>query len=599
MSFARLVVAGFCLTVGTAVSAASAALADSPSTFLREQAGSAVNWQLWDAGLVKRAHDEGRPVYVFAGSILNELSRATIRQTFNNADVAAYLNANFLCVLVDRDEQPDVAAAILQFLRTIKQQDGWPAHLWLTPEMQPFEGAGYLPPSEEWGKPGFLKVARQALDAWAGDPKTCRARAADAVAMMNSPGEPPTAGSGPAPKLATQLADGATAWRGTYDEANAGFGQAPKGTEPELLRFLLRQSPADRDAALATLRAIVNGAVRDPLDGGFFSRATDAAWRVPYFQKILADQARMALACLDAAQVSGDATLAQAARGALDYALTRLALPAGGFAAAEDGTTDETASYYTWTAAEIDTLLGPDAAAFKKAYAVLPEGNVSADDDPSAHFKGKNILRRATLPGDAAAETALASALGRLRTARDGRLAPRRYDRATAGAHGLMLAALSRAGAQLGEPRYLKAAAQLFALVQKDFVVGPAGDVRRMRAPSAPAAPADYAALALGCREFARTGKQAEAGALATLLLARAGGVFFDSVHGAYFATPATLPPGLVVRPPAAGDVPAAETLALLAGAPPDQAAALAKTLAASLDAGTPAPGDVLLALSQ
>jgi uncharacterized protein YyaL (SSP411 family) len=599
MTLFRFALASSVLAGALTASAASPGLAGSPSAFVRSQAASPVDWQSWDAAMVKRAAAEGRPVYLFVGSFLSELSRATGRQTFANPDVAAFLNTSFLCVLVDRDEQPDVAACVLHYLRTVKQQDGWPAHVWLTPELQPFDGAGYLPPSEEWGKPGFLKVARQAHDSWVASPKSCRAQAAEAASLMSAPPEMPPPASGPAPKLEARLADAAAAWRATYDEANAGFGQAPKSPEPELLRFLLRQSPADRDAALATLRAVINGAARDPLDGGFSPRVTDAAWHLPYFQKTLTDQARITLACLDAARVSGDAAFARAARGALDYALGRLARADGGLAAAEDATADETAGYVSWTAAEIDALLGPDAAAFKKAYAVLPDGNVSADDDPAGHLHGRNILRRATPAGDTAAEAALAAAAGRLRTARDKRPLPQLNERATAGAHGLMLAALARAGAQLDEPRYLKAAAQILAVVQKDFVASAEGDLRRMPNSLTAAAPADYAAVALGCREFARTGKHADAEALANRLLARAGALFFDSVQGRYLATPATLPPGLFVRAPAAGDPPAAECLALMAGVPAEQATALAKTLAASLEGGSPAPGDVLLALSQ
>jgi uncharacterized protein YyaL (SSP411 family) len=266
MKFPRFALAGLCLALGVRIPAAPSALSGSASVFLREQAASPVNWQPWDPALVQRAKDEGRPVYVFAGSFLSELSRATCRQTFANAEVAEFLNSNFICVLVDRDEQPAVAAAIQHFLRTIKQQDGWPAHLWLTPELQPYEGAGYLPPSEEWGKPSFLKVARQAREAWAGDPKACRARAADAVAMMKSPPDTSPPSSGPAPKIETQLTDAAAAWHATFDEANAGFGQAPKGAEPELLRFLLRQ---------AARRRILPACDRCGLAAAVFSKSAD------------------------------------------------------------------------------------------------------------------------------------------------------------------------------------------------------------------------------------------------------------------------------------------------------------------------------------
>ena len=321
------------LALGTIAPARAdnASLSAAESAFVREQAGSAIHWQRWDQAVLQRARKEGRPVYVFIGSFLSELSRATGRQSFTNPDVVALLNDNFLCILVDREEQPDVAACAQHYIHTVKQLDGWPAHLWLTPELLPFEGASYLPPTEEWGKPSFLKIARQARDTWAAGPAPCRTQAAQAVAQLANPFPPGLPRSDKSP---ARLAAAAATWRETFDAAHGGFGSPPKAPEPELLRFLLRQTPADRDAALTTLRAITAGAIQDPLDGGCFERATDPAWRLPYFQKTLALQARLALALLDAARISGDPALATAARGPLDYALARLALPDGGFAAA-------------------------------------------------------------------------------------------------------------------------------------------------------------------------------------------------------------------------------------------------------------------------
>jgi hypothetical protein len=223
---------------------------------------------------------------------------------------------------------------------------------------------------------------------------------------------------------------------------------------------------------------------------------------------------------------------------------------------------------------------------------------VSADDDLAGQFRGKNFLFRATPPGDAAAESRLAASMHRLLTARDRRPMPSRDTHATAGAHGLMLAALARAGAQLNNPGYLAAAARTFAIVSKQFVVSADGDVRRLSGSEAPGAPADYGALALGCREFAKAAKRADANALADRLLARAGRVYFDPARGVYFASAATLPPGIFARVPADDDPPGAAALALMAGAPAEQAAALTRTLAASLNGDTN-PGDVLLALAR
>ncbi len=572
--------------------AASPLLASSVSAFLREQAASPVDWQPWSAEVLQQAKAANRPVYVFLGSSLNELTRATGRQTFANADTVKFLNAHFLCVIVDRDEHPDVAAYAQYYLRTVKQLSGWPAHLWLTPELQPYEGASYLPPSEEWGKVSFIKVAQQAQEAWGTNAAGCRTRAAEAVARLAAPFPPLPAGGVPPEKLPAGLAAAATAWHATFDAEHGGFSEPPKYLEPELLRFLLHQSPADRGAALTTLRALATSAMRDPLDGGFFHNATDARWNLPYQQKLLADQARLVPAFLEAAQGDDARTFALVVRGLLDYSLNRLALPDGTFAAAEDATGEQFAGYYAWTESEIDSVLGTAAAAFKKAHGVETAGNVAVDDDPAAVFKGKNVLRSAADNDPAAAAKLLA--------AREHRPAPLRDERATAGTHGLLLAALAQAGAQLGEPRYLAAAARLFDTVKKDFLATPEGDLRRWSGSTVPAAPADYAALALGCREFARAAKRPDADALATKLLARAGSEFFDPASGRYYATPAALPVGISVRPPAGNDAPIAESLALQAGVPPEESKAITAALATMLDdPNTPAPGDVLLALAK
>jgi uncharacterized protein YyaL (SSP411 family) len=580
------------LALGARGFAASPQLASSASAFVREQAGSPIDWQPWSAATLQRAKEANRPVYVFLGSFLSELSRATCRQTFANADTTAFLNAHFFCIMVDREEQADVAAYAQHYLRTVKQLNGWPAHLWLTPELQPFEGASYLPPSEEWGKASFFKIAQQAQETWAASPAGCRARSAEAVTRLAAPFPPLPAGGSPPEKLKTGLTGAADAWRASFDAAHGGFSEPPKNPEPELLRFLLHQSPADREAALTTLRKLTTSALRDPLDGGFFHNATDARWNVPYPQKTLADQARLALAFLEAVQGDDAKTFAPVVRGALDFALTRLARPDGTFAAAEDATAEEFAGYYAWTEKEIDTVLGPDAAAFKPGHGVEAAGNVSADDDLAGTYHGKNLLRSA-----AANDAALAA---KLLAARGQRPAPPRDDGATAGAHGLLLAALSRAGAQLNEPRYLTAGGYLLDAVKKEFLLTKDGDLRRLRGSAAPASPADYAALAYGCREFARAAKSADADALATQLLAKAGSQFFAPASGRYYATPATLPAGIAARPPAGNDAPIAESLALLAGVPPEQAKAITAALVAMLDdPNTPAPGDVLLALSQ
>ncbi len=324
-------------------------LAGSPSAFVRAQAASAVQWHGWSDATLAEAKASKRSIYVFIGSPLSELTRATIAQSFAQPKTVAWMNESFYCIFVDADAQPDVAAYGQHYIRSIKQLRGAPVHLWLTSDLQVYDGANYLPPSEEWGKPGFLKAARSALDTWQAGQGRAQALAAEALDLMKVP---PLKGAGPVDATA-KLAAAAKAWVATIDPVNGGFGTAPKQPEPELIRFLLtRPDAASRDAALNAARALVKGALRDPVDGGFYRRCIDEEWKEPYRQKTLLDQARIALALFDAADVLDaanalkdvkDDSLRRAAIGALDFALKELKNPDGTFASALDGTLEENA----------------------------------------------------------------------------------------------------------------------------------------------------------------------------------------------------------------------------------------------------------------
>lgn len=316
-------------------------LASSPSEFVRAQASSGVQWHAWNDSTLAAAKEQKLSVYVFIGTPLSELTRATINQTFTSPKTVEWLNQNFFCIFVDGDARPDLAAYGQHYIRSLKQLQGSPVHLWLTPDLQLYDGANYLPPTEEWGKPGFLKAARSALDTWTGDPARARRLAAEALEMMHVP---PLDADAPADATA-KLAAAAKAWIAAIDPVNGGFGAAPKQPEPEVIRFLLqRGDAASRDAALNAARALVKGACRDAVDGGFYRRCIDEAWKEPYYQKTLLDQARIALALFDAADAAKDESLRAAAEGALEFAVTALRRPDGMFVAALDGTLEENPS---------------------------------------------------------------------------------------------------------------------------------------------------------------------------------------------------------------------------------------------------------------
>jgi uncharacterized protein YyaL (SSP411 family) len=562
------------------------------SAFIKGFVDSPVDWMPWGQAAMDRAKAEQRPVFLFIGSFTNELSGAMRRQSFSNPKNADWLNKQFVCVVVDRDERPDVAALFQSYVNNLKQMNGWPINVWLTPEFQPFEGATYLSPSEDWGAPGFLKLANQAKTAWETDPAACRKRALDSVAQLVAPSQASKAPAWNLQKCRSQLIAAAAAWEATFDAAQGGFGDLPKAPEPELVRFMLLESPIDRDSAFKTLRAIASSAVRDPLDGGFFRHATDAAWHIPYPQKTLADQARIAVAFLDAAVGPDAKSFRQCARGALDFALTRLANADGTYASAEDATGDAYSGYYAWTEAEIDAALGTESATFKDAHGVLPDGNVAAGDDPSATYAHKNLLR--SLAETTPAQESYAATLLAIR---DKRVAPPRDERATAAEHGLFLYALARAGAQLRDPKYVEAAGRLMATIRTTFVEAPDGTIRRLRDSDIPGEAEDYVSLSLGCREYGRATKDADSVKLTNALLVQLASRYFDPASNAYFGAPAASGPGFFMRPMAVGDPPAAESMALPARAV--HATAIAAQLSESLDESSlQAPGDQLLGLA-
>lgn len=606
-STSRLVLA-LLLSAGTSIATAAPLLEQEPSALLQSQAASPVEWSPWSEAALQRAQREQKPVFVAVGVFVSELSRAMARQTFTNADVGALLNENFVCILVDAKERPEVAALYQNYLQAAKQVSGPPMNLWLTPELKPFEGANYLPPTEEWGKEGFITVSKRVASAWKTDPAAQQRKGDEAVATVEAAQPQGAAPAFDAAQAEALLKESGDFWRARFDAANGGFGEAPKHAEPELLRFLLARDDT-RDMAVKTLPMLVDGALRDPLDGGFFRYVVDPEGRQPYFQKLLVDQPRLALALLDAARVTGETRYADAARGALHYALDRLALPGGDFSAAEDVSSEAATNGYFWTLAELRDALGESAATeFARIHGVTEAGNIPEDAFPGLTTKGKNLLRRAEPIPAAGVEKDVSEAAAKLRAIRDQRVTALRDDGAPSGTHGLLLTALARAGAELKDTKF-SAAAKAEAAFIRERLVDKNGGLLRLAGRAVPASPADTALVIEGLRTYAALTKDAKAEQLAMDLLRTGNAQFLDATAGRYFAVPAGAP-GFWARvyspTPSAGEPPSAEPAMLSAlvvtpaqdAATKDLVAQLLRTVAADIQNSPEAPrGDLLLAL--
>lgn len=569
-------------------SAAADALKTSASSVLRAHAANPVDWMPWGDAAFDRAKREDRPIFLVVGVSNSELSAAMNRQTFSNPDVAAFLNETYVCVLVDRDEFPAVAAQGQAYVRAMKQLSGWPLNLWLTPELLPIEGATYLPPSEEWGKEGFLNVAKRVAAAWESDAAFAREDARHAIRMIEEFEAPLSLEPFRVGQVRTSLKGSAAAWLGQSDSDHGGFGESPRHPEPEMLRFLLRADPATRRGAADNLRGMLASALRDPIDGGFFRYTTDAAAHMPYFQKRLIDQARIILALLDAQQLAPDPQFDAAARAAINYVLDRLSTKSGLYSAGEDATGERTA-FHVWTWDELRAAIGKEAADFATAHNAKPDGNVAPEDDPASTYLGVNILSGAPDPR-------WSKAIAKLREARDRRPAPVLDGNVIAADQGLLLLALARAGTELKETRYTEAARSLAEAMRGTLLQADTGELLRLAGSQAPAGPADYAAVALGLRALGN----ADARALADRVLRVADERFLDRESGVVFTTPTDLPRGIWLRLAAPASIPgdtiAAAPLRLLAGEPHVESVA-AQLATQHRDPALPASGDLLLAL--
>jgi uncharacterized protein YyaL (SSP411 family) len=454
-------------------------LANEQSPYLLQHANNPVDWYPWGPEAFAAARASGKPIFLSIGYATCHWCHVMERESFENEGVARVLNDLFVSIKVDREERPDVDRVYMTFVQATTGSGGWPMSVWLTPELQPFYGGTYFPPSAQWGRPGFVDVLAEIGRAWREDRLNVVKSAAEIVdrlsQMARGQDQPKVAGESALTRTFQQFQQ-------SFDTRRGGFGDAPKFPRPSELLFLLRESARTGDDAglkmvAQTLRAMALGGMRDHIGGGFHRYSVDGSWRVPHFEKMLYDQAQIVLACLEAAQAAHDPFFAQIAEDTLQYVRRDMTDARGGFYSAEDadslphdlkpsgpktqdpGPTPHKVegAFYVWTADEIKTHLGEDAAIFAARYGILPHGN--APFDPQHEFVNKNLLYTAQSIADIAKATGktpieVAESLLRSRQilfdTRKLRPKPQLDDKVLTAWNGLMIAAFSRASRVLG-----------------------------------------------------------------------------------------------------------------------------------------------------
>ncbi len=485
------------------------------SPYLLQHAHNPVQWYAWKPEALEKARREQKPILVSIGYSTCHWCHVMERESFENPDIAAFMNEHFVNIKVDREERPDLDAIYMEACQILTGSGGWPLNCFLTPDGRPFYAGTYYPPRPAYNRPSWLQVLQHLSNAWESQRDAVFEQAEKLLEHILRQddiliGKPehniasPFGPAGPGGALETIFYQ----MRDRFDRLEGGFGGAPKFPSTMAIRYLLsdywfsgRQEALDH--ALLSLDKMIHGGIYDQLGGGFARYATDRAWLVPHFEKMLYDNALLVALLAEAVKLlQSDAELAHthAARlemyretleETLDYVAREMTDPAGGFYAAQDADSEGVeGKFFVWGKAEIDAALGEESPLFCGFYGVTAEGN----------WEHSNILWRAQ--GDygtyAAAQgldvqelkNRLAACRRRLFHLRAERVWPGLDDKVLLGWNALMVSAYAAAFTATGQAAYQTAAQRALDFILAHFDDGAGGLLHTWNAGKA-----QYAAL--------------------------------------------------------------------------------------------------------
>ena len=493
------------------------------SPYLLQHADNPVAWRPWGPAALALARRENKPIFLSIGYSTCHWCHVMAHESFEQEEVAALLNRAFVPIKVDREERPDVDAVYMAACVALTGAGGWPLTVLLTPDQKPFWAETYLP------RPQLLALLKQIEQAWRDDPGALTAAGETLTDHLRQEGA--VRPGAPSRALVEQ---GVAQLTQRFDRRWGGFGPAPKFPMPHQLLFLLRYAQrtgdgAARQMAERTLEQMYRGGLFDHIGGGFARYSTDETWLVPHFEKMLYDNALLALAYTEAYQQTGREIYRNVACRTIHYVLRELADPAGGFVCGQDADSDGVeGKYYVFTPAEIGQVLGrPAGALWCRRFGVTASGN----------FEGKSILNLIHTADWEQEPEQIQPLRQRLALYRRGRTRLHRDDKVLTSWNGLMIAALARAGLVLDVPRYLSSAERAAAFLRQNLTDGAGRLLARWREGEAahPGKIDDYAFLAWGLLELYGATFRVEYLEGACALAGRLLDQFFDREAGGFY----------------------------------------------------------------
>ncbi|KAM3592167.1 uncharacterized protein V6R79_013914 [Siganus canaliculatus] len=554
------------------------------SPYLLQHAHNPVDWYPWGQEAFDKAKNEDKPIFLSVGYSTCHWCHVMERESFEDEEIGKLLSDNFVCIKLDREERPDVDKVYMTFVQATSGGGGWPMSVWLTPDLRPFIGGTYFPPRDQGRRPGLTTVLNRIIDQWKNNRPALESsgeRILEALkkgtAISANPEESPPLAPDVANRCFQQLAN-------SYEEEYGGFREAPKFPTPVNLMFLMSYWCVNRSTtegvealqmALHTLRMMALGGIHDHVAQGFHRYSTDSSWHVPHFEKMLYDQAQLAVAYVTASQVSGEQLFAEVAKDILLYVSRDLSDKSGGFYSAEDadsvpasgGPEKREGAFCVWTASEVRELL-PDvvegssgsatqADIFMHHYGVKEQGNVALEQDPHGELQGQNVLIvRYSVELTAAhfgisvekVQQLLSSARAKMAEVRKSRPRPHLDTKMLASWNGLMLSAYARVGAVLGDETLVERAVQAGSFLKEHLWIAESktilrscyrGDEMEVQQISPPISGFldDYAFIVRGLLDLYEASLQTEWLQWAEELQLRQDELFWDDQGGGYFCS--------------------------------------------------------------
>ncbi len=451
-------------------------LSGESSPYLLQHQNNPVHWQPWDSQALEISAAEDKPIFLSIGYSACHWCHVMEHESFENQEIAGFLNENFVSIKVDREERPDLDHIYMQAVMAMSGHGGWPLSAFLTPGQKFFFGGTYWPPIPSRGMPGFQQVLESVLDAYRNKRESIEQQAEQVVEFLQKTSRIDDTGDSII-KIETIEDAVASMWR-SFDKNHGGFGSAPKFPHPMDLSLLTRLIVPDarggstrdnaagqseiRQMVTTTLDKMAYGGIFDHLAGGFARYSVDSQWLVPHFEKMLYDNALLANVYLEAHLATGSPFYKRTALWTLDYLINDMTDAAGGIHSTEDADSEGVeGKFYVWDKSEVIELLeleiGAAAQHFCDLYGVSESGNFEGKSILNVREKYDEYANRAGIE-----KTQLRDDMRKAReillVERNKRIRPGKDDKVLVSWNALAINAFANAAIMLDEERFLNAA---------------------------------------------------------------------------------------------------------------------------------------------